>query len=66
MKRIVAALAILPAFTHAEERVFVVDPAASWFQIAVGPAAGVFDRAGQALYTARLFPMVFRGWLCTR
>jgi len=45
MKRIAAALAILPAFTHAEERVYAVDPAGSSFLIAVG-RSGLFSFAG--------------------
>ena len=45
MKRIAAALAILPAFTHAEERVYAVDPAGSSFQISVG-RSGLFSFAG--------------------
>ena len=45
MKRIAAALAILPAVSHAAERVYVVDPGASSFQVAVG-RAGLFSFAG--------------------
>ena len=45
MKRIAAALAILPAFTHAEERVYAMDPAGSSFRIAVG-RSGLFSFAG--------------------
>ena len=45
MKRIAAALAILPAVSHAAERVYVVDPGASTFQVAVG-RSGLFSFAG--------------------